>query len=81
MPKWKLQSLQLRSGLKRAGQKELTKEEAQFENLQKDTLVQCGTCGRRFNDQAAQRHIPFCQQQAKKIATKPHPLASTKKKW
>lgn len=81
MPKWKLQSLQLRSGLKRATQKELTKEEAQFEQMEKDTLVPCNYCGRRFAEKTAERHIPFCQQQAKKLVSKTNPLQSTKKKW
>ena len=83
IPKWKLQSLELRSGLKKAGNKELTSEEKNLEDMQKDALVQCNTCKRRFNEKAAERHIPVCESQAKRMANKtPSTISNnTRKKW
>ncbi|XP_060081043.1 zinc finger C2HC domain-containing protein 1A-like [Ylistrum balloti] len=42
--------------------------------------VQCPHCGRRFNEKAAARHIGFCQEQQKRISTKPQPNANAKAK-
>jgi endogenous inhibitor of DNA gyrase (YacG/DUF329 family) len=33
--------------------------------------VKCGTCGRSFNEKAAERHIPFCAQKAKQLKKGP----------
>lgn len=33
--------------------------------MQKDSLVQCNFCSRKFSDQAAKRHIPFCESKSK----------------
>ena len=30
-----------------------------------DDRTECPYCSRKFNDEAAKRHIPFCQQKAK----------------
>lgn len=30
-----------------------------------DDLVQCPTCGRKFNENAAKSHLPFCANKAK----------------
>jgi len=32
--------------------------------------VQCEYCGRRFNETAAQRHIPFCKEQHERLPKK-----------
>lgn len=31
-----------------------------------DDRVQCQFCNRKFNDKAAERHIPFCEEKFKK---------------
>lgn len=30
------------------------------------SLIQCDHCGRRFNDKAAERHIPFCKEKSQR---------------
>jgi hypothetical protein len=30
------------------------------------SLIQCDFCGRRFNDKAAERHIPFCKEKSQR---------------
>lgn len=45
-------------------------------------LVACKFCGRKFNDSAAQRHIPVCEKKAKENNIKKGPqqsLQSTQK--
>lgn len=77
--KWKMKSEQFRQAMKMA--KECTKCEKAGKPLPKavptapdlDDRVQCPTCGRRFAEQAAERHIKFCQQQAMKKRGKPPP--------
>ena len=67
IPKWKAESLQLRAGLKQARGSENTKEEQRMLDIaQKSNYTKCHICGRNFNEEAAKRHIPFCEQQAKK---------------
>lgn len=67
VPKWKAESLQLRAGIKQARGSGLTKEEQQMNEMaQKSGYIKCHVCGRSFNEQAGQRHIPFCEAQAKK---------------
>ena len=39
-------------------------------------LVPCGTCGRRFNEDAAARHIPICERDAKNRSMKTSSNAS-----
>ena len=31
----------------------------------KDVLVGCKFCGRKFSEEAAKRHIPFCERKSK----------------
>jgi hypothetical protein len=69
LPKWKAESLQLRAGIKQAKDSDYapSKEEQKLlEMAQKSGYVKCHICGRNFNETAAQRHIPFCEAQAKK---------------
>ena len=67
IPKWKAESLQLRSGLKQARGDGPTKEEQRMMDVaQNSNTTKCQTCGRSFNLEAAKRHIPFCEAQAKK---------------
>ena len=59
IPKWKLQSAAFRAGLKQGRGGTLTAEEKQMTD-QASNMVQCSFCGRKFNAEAAKRHIPFC---------------------
>ncbi|KAM3146134.1 Zinc finger C2HC domain-containing protein 1A [Paramecium bursaria] len=54
-PKWKKQSEQFRNMLK------ATKNGDTVEAEVDDDLVECPTCHRRFNESAAQRHMPGCR--------------------
>ncbi|XP_069107062.1 zinc finger C2HC domain-containing protein 1A-like isoform X2 [Argopecten irradians] len=42
--------------------------------------IQCPHCGRRFNQQAAERHMEFCKNQQRKLPSKPQPNANAKAK-
>ncbi|XP_053571128.1 zinc finger C2HC domain-containing protein 1A isoform X2 [Bombina bombina] len=42
--------------------------------------VQCPYCGRRFNENAADRHINFCKEQAARITSKSKPVGDGKVK-
>ena len=33
-----------------------------------DTRIQCPTCGRKLNEEAANRHMPICANKAKQMA-------------
>jgi predicted alpha/beta hydrolase family esterase len=69
IPKWKAESLALRSGIKASRDDDYvpTKEEKQILEAAKNShLTKCQFCGRSFNEQAAQKHIPFCESQQKK---------------
>jgi hypothetical protein len=69
--KWKQQSEQLRAGLRLAKGAPLTpQEELKMRENENAGLVLCDYCGRRFNEHAAERHIPFCQQKNKLDAIK-----------
>ncbi|KAL3310221.1 zinc finger, C2HC-type containing 1B [Cichlidogyrus casuarinus] len=35
------------------------------------SFVQCDYCGRRFNEKAAERHIPFCKEKQMRLPSKP----------
>ena len=68
VPKWKVESAQLRITLKQtrgmvgAG----TEAEAKILKQAKDQLgVTCPNCHRNFNHNAAKRHLPFCVEKAK----------------
>jgi len=47
-------------------------ELAQLQQMeaQMDTRVPCKFCGRKFNEEAANRHIPICERKAKENAIK-----------
>jgi len=64
--KWKAQSEAFRAGLKAARGQKLTKEEQMaFNNAAQEDLIPCQFCGRKFNEKAAAKHIPFCESKAK----------------
>ena len=57
--KWKQQSLQFREAMKamRHGKPAPTIEDT--------SLKKCKFCNRKFNEKAAERHIPFCEKKFK----------------
>ena len=60
--KWKQESEAFRANLRAARGGKLTKEqEAAVAQASSAGMVQCDSCGRKFNENAAARHIPFCQ--------------------
>lgn len=72
-PKWKAQSEALRSAM--ANMREVTKALANGEDIRNipvvpsapdPSYVQCPHCGRRFSQQAAERHIAACANTAAK---------------
>lgn len=73
IPKWKLQSMQLRKGISAAdnakpkenygGQGGYGGQPQEYE--EEDDRTGCPHCGRKFNEQAAQRHIAFCATKSK----------------
>jgi len=63
---WKQESEAFRANLRAARGGTLTKEEQ--DNLTQANeagLVQCPNCGRKFNQNAADRHIPYCASKQK----------------
>lgn len=65
-PKWKQQSLQFREAMRAArmyGQAAAKGEDLPppVMSAPDPSLVPCPHCGRRFNEKAAERHIPQCQ--------------------
>jgi hypothetical protein len=58
IPKWKLQSEQFKAAMK-AGRTGEAPPAAMMEEL--DDRITCPTCGRKFNQLAAERHIPLCK--------------------
>jgi len=74
MPKWKQQSCAFRAIMKKAKGKQLTNDEQiAIVTNEQENFVQCEYCSRRFNEKAAERHIPFCQSKQKKEALKRYP--------
>ena len=73
IPKWKLQSLQFRQAMKAANggggdggggfmsDPESDQINQQLAQMASDSLIPCPHCNRRFNEKAAERHIPKCQ--------------------
>lgn len=77
IPKWKLESLQFRQAMKAANgggdsvsgglgggsgiDPESEEINRQLAKIASDSLIPCPHCGRRFNEKAAERHIPKCQ--------------------
>ena len=70
IPKWKLQSLQFRAAMKAAQEGGGGPEEEAIHQAAIDNLIPCPHCNRRFNETAAERHIPKC----KDIRAKPTAL-------
>lgn len=62
--------MQLRVGLKQARQagdyQPSRQEREMMEAVQKSQYTKCQYCGRSFNEEAAKKHIPFCEAQQKK---------------
>ncbi len=74
--KWKEQSRQFREAMKAAREYSKAKESGAplppppVSSAPDPSLIPCPHCGRRFNDKAAERHIPQCQN----IKAKPNTL-------
>lgn len=91
IPKWKLQSLQLRQGMIKKGtgnnnkakvSYELTKEEQQMlKQSEEEQTIKCDYCGRRFNMTAGPRHIKFCETKAKDLHKNKPKAAPVKKRY
>lgn len=61
LPKWKADSLAFRAQMKQnRGAKVSASDQAMLNKAEEFDRVQCKFCGRKFNSQAAQRHIKFC---------------------
>lgn len=71
VPKWKIESARLRVGLKLAKNEAISKEEEKIMKTEQDTLKPCQYCGRKFNEKAAEKHIPFCQRKSKELSKNP----------
>jgi len=71
MPKWKAMSLQFRQGLRDARAAESGKSVPKptygrgSGGFQDPSLTKCPTCGRSFNNIAAERHVKFCATKAR----------------
>ena len=72
LPKWKLESLQLRTQLRGArnfdNPSQVSQKDREMEGLlamQQDTRKRCPHCGRGFEEKVLERHQPFCQSKAK----------------
>ena len=64
--KWKSQSESFRAGLRAArGEKLTVQEEKQLAKAAQDDFVHCDYCGRNFGENAALRHIPYCENKSK----------------
>lgn len=74
--KWKQQSEAFRANMKAARGEQVSVAEQQVLQAAADEgLIRCDCCGRKFNEKAAQRHIPFCQQKSKMDSIKQAPGA------
>ncbi len=68
IPKWKIESARFRNAIKpqdKDGKSEDQPGALAPADYEKADYVQCPTCGRSFNDDAAKRHMPFCASKAK----------------
>lgn len=73
---WKAQSEAFRAQIKKAQGKTVSKEEeAAIIDVQNSGLVQCPSCGRKFGEKAAEKHIPSCEarNKANQMKSKPGP--------
>jgi hypothetical protein len=78
VPKWKLESQAFRANLKAAridntDSEEYEKAAALASSYNQQSMAQCPHCGRKFNDDAAARHIPICERNAKNSRFKKAP--------
>jgi hypothetical protein len=79
IPKWKQESQALRANLGAAritdtNSAEYEKAAAAASSINASALTGCDHCGRKFNDEAAARHIPICAQKAKDSRFKKGPM-------
>lgn len=67
IPKWKLESAQLKMASKLArGEDVANTEDAKLvQIMEKQDKIDCPTCGRNFAEAAGKRHIPFCAEKSK----------------
>eukprot|EP01017_Pseudomicrothorax_dubius_P002412 TRINITY_DN10057_c0_g3_i6.p1 TRINITY_DN10057_c0_g3~~TRINITY_DN10057_c0_g3_i6.p1 ORF type:complete len:397 (-),score=98.44 TRINITY_DN10057_c0_g3_i6:69-1259(-) len=64
--KWKLQSEAFRAILRAGEGGPVSKEDQKAMAAAMDSdLIRCDHCGRKFNEKAASRHIPFCANKSK----------------
>lgn len=77
IPKWKLESAQLRANIMGAKGIDISNtEEAKMAlDFEKVGFVNCPSCGRNFSENAGSRHIPFCAERAKAGRLKVNPPA------
>lgn len=75
VPKWKLQSAMLRNGIRAAKGLDTknTKDAEVAQKYEDEQMVRCQFCNRTFNDQAAKRHIAFCEKKARENKLKSGP--------
>ena len=73
IPKWKIESARLRVGIKVNKTEEVSKEQALLMKAEESLLKPCPYCGRRFNEGASLKHVPFCQKKAKQLPRNPVP--------
>ena len=73
MPKWKMMSLQFRQAIgssKPADEYQGAINQAAQMKFEDPTYKECPGCQRKFNENAAARHIPICVKKAKENAIK-----------
>lgn len=71
---WKAQSEAFRAQIKKAQGKTVTKEEeAAITDAASAGLMPCPSCGRKFGEKAAEKHIPNCQARSKANLMKSKP--------
>jgi hypothetical protein len=74
VPKWKAQSEMFRAAMRAAAKSDdepgggMAFSAPTIE--QHDDRTECRHCGRKFNEQAAERHIPLCEKKAREMKNK-----------
>jgi hypothetical protein len=67
MPKWKMQSEQLRNQLKLGAEADSGKgDQPKYDSKQHDGYTHCDLCSRRYNEDAYKKHLNFCQKKNQK---------------
>lgn len=62
VPKWKSASLAFRAAMKQNRGGQVSNSDMQIiQAAQEESRVPCKFCGRKFNQQAAAKHIKFCE--------------------